>query len=471
MPVPFLSEDFLLETDASRELYHRYAEHLPIIDYHCHLSAADIAEDRHWENITQVWLGGDHYKWRAMRTAGVAEKYCTGAASDWEKFEKFAAAMPRMLRNPLYHWSHLELKRYFGVAGKLLNAQTAGEIYEQCNTTIRTSGFSARGLLKQSRVEVVCTTNEPNDSLEHHIAIRRDSTFEVQVRPTWRPDRASQIDRPTLFVPWVDRLAEVSDSTITTLTDFLGALRKRHDFFHANGCLLSDRGLRVFPLEECGEAEAARIFSAARAGKVASREEAAKFQSFMLHEFAVMDAEKNWTMQIHYGSLPEVNSRKVAETGPRTGFDSIGDWPTAEAMGRYFDRLERIDRLPRTIIYNLNPSHNEVVASMIGNFQNGITPGKMQFGSGWWFLDQLDGMRRQIDALSQLGLLSEFVGMLTDSRSFLSYVRHEYFRRLLCDILGSEIEDGRLPHDLELIGQMVTGICYTNARKYFGFYL
>lgn len=469
MNADFIHDDFLLESAPARELYHRYAEPLPIIDYHCHLNPAEIAADKRWENMAQIWLHGDHYKWRAMRTAGIAERYCTGGAGDWEKFEQYAGLMPKALRNPLYHWSHLELKRYFGVS-RLLGPDTARGIYDECNARLASPGFSCRSLMKKSRVEAVCTTDDPVDSLEHHGAIAADSSFDIQVRPTWRPDLSFAVDRPAAFTAWLGKLETASRMEIGDLQGFLAALRKRHDHFHAHGCRLSDRGLDFVFGEECAESQAAAIFGKARTGAEILPAEALLFKSFMLHELAVMDAEKGWTMQIHYGPMRNNNTAMFRKVGPDTGFDSIGDWPTAQGMSRHFDRLNLAGRLPKTIVYNLNPRDNELVAAMIGNFQDGETAGKMQMGSGWWFLDQLDGMTRQIEALSQLGLLSQFVGMLTDSRSFLSYARHEYFRRILCNILGNDIVRGRIPNDLELVGKMAADISYHNARRYFGFF-
>jgi glucuronate isomerase len=471
MPAPapeFMSDDFLLESAPARELYHNYAAEMPIIDYHCHLPPVEIAEDKRWDNIAQIWLGGDHYKWRAMRTAGVAERFCTGDASDWEKFEKFAETMPKLLRNPLYHWTHLELRRYFGIAS-LLGPDTAKEIYDECNRRIRAPEFSARSIMRESRVEVVCTTDDPVDSLDDHRAIAADRSFTVRVLPTWRPDKALSIDRPAVFRPWLGQLEQVTEKRISTLHEMFAALKERHDFFAENGCRLSDRGIDTVYAEDTTFAEAAASFAKARKGGTLFPDEAVRYKSFVLHELAVMDAEKGWTQQIHYGALRSANTRMLKQLGPDTGFDSVGDWPVAESMAKHFDRLDRIGKLPKTIIYNLNPRDNELVATMLGNFQDGVTPGKMQFGSGWWFLDQLDGMRRQIEALSQLGLLSQFVGMLTDSRSFLSYTRHEYFRRLLCNILGSDIIRGLIPNDIPLVGKMVQDICYHNAKRYFGF--
>ncbi len=467
---PFIHEDFLLQTSAARELYHGYASDLPIIDYHCHLPPQEIAKDHRWENMTALWLGGDHYKWRAMRTAGVNERFCTGDATDWEKFEQYAAVMPKLLRNPLYHWSHLELARYFGISDRLVNPETARGIYDECNNQLADPGFSCRGLMRKSKMEVVCTTDDPVDSLAHHAAIASDASFDIQVRPTWRPDKALIIDQPAAFSAWLDLLEQASGVSISTLSDLMQALQNRHDFFAAHGCRLSDRGVDTVWAEDCTESEAASIFAKARSGGAVTAEEAVRYKSYLLHELAMMDAAKGWTMQIHYGALRGANTRMKNLIGADCGFDSIGDLPVAAALAKHLDRLDLTGCLPKTIIYNLNPRDNELVATMLGNFQDGITPGKIQFGSGWWFLDQLDGMTRQIESLSQLGLLSQFVGMLTDSRSFLSYTRHEYFRRLLCNILGNDIEQGLLPSDIPLVGQMVADISYHNARRYFGFY-
>jgi len=467
---PFIHEDFLLDTPTARELYHRHAADLPIIDYHCHLPPKEIADDMRWDNMATLWLGGDHYKWRAMRTAGVNERFCTGDATPWEKFEQYAATMPKLLRNPLYHWSHIELARYFGVGDRLLNPETARGVYDHCNMLLTQPDFSCRGLMKKSKVEVVCTTDDPVDSLEHHAAIAADASFDIQVRPTWRPDKALIIDQPTAFTSWLQALEKASGISISTLSDFMQALQNRHGFFALRGCRLSDRGLDTVWAEDCTQNEASAIFSKARAGGAVNPDEALRYKSYLLHELAVMDAAKGWTMQIHYGAIRNNNSRMKTLLGADCGFDSIGDLPVAAALAKHLDRLDLAGSLPKTIIYNLNPRDNELVATMLGNFQDGITAGKIQFGSGWWFLDQLDGMTRQIESLSQLGLLSQFVGMLTDSRSFLSYTRHEYFRRLLCNILGDDIERGRLPNDLSLVGKMVEDISYHNARRYFGFY-
>jgi glucuronate isomerase len=467
----YITDDFLLETDAARELYHGYASTVPIIDYHCHLPVAQIAQDYQFANMTRAWLEGDHYKWRAMRTNGVPESYCTGGASDWEKFEKWAETVPYTLRNPLYHWTHLELRRPFGITDRLLNPKTAKGIWADCNAMLERREFSCRGIMKQMRVALVCTTDDPCDSLEHHEAIAGDPSFTIQVLPAWRPDKGMAIEDPSAFNVWVDRLGAAARMAIFGFDEYIEALRRRHSFFHERGCRLSDHGIETAYASHYTPGEIETIFERLRRGTVLSMEESLKFKSAMLYEFAVMDFEKGWTQQFHFGALRSVNTRMLKEIGPDTGFDSVGDFPLAVSLGRFLDRLEREEKLAKTILYNLNPGDNEVLASMIGNFQDGRIPGRLQFGSAWWFLDQLDGMRRQLDALSNLGLLSKFVGMLTDSRSFLSYPRHEYFRRLLCNILGSEIQRGLLPNDVPMVGEMVRDIAFRNARDYFGFSL
>ncbi len=466
---PFLHEDFLLETSAARELYHSYAEALPIIDYHCHLSPKDIAENRQFKNLTEIWLTGDHYKWRAMRTCGVDERFITGNASDWEKFEKWAATVPKTLRNPLYHWTHMELKRPFGITDRLLNPATARSIWDECNAKLATPAFTTRGILKQMNVEVLCTTDDPVDSLDFHRLLRADASVGVKVLPAYRPDRAMAVDKPRVFVHYVSELSEAADMEIRSFADFIAALRKRHDFFHDNGCRLSDHGLETVYAEQYTDAEINGLFAKILQLNPLNELETAKFKSALLYEFAIMDWEKGWVQQFHLGALRNNNSRMMRTLGPDTGFDSIGDFDMARPLARFLDRLDNENKLTKTILYNLNPRDNELFATMIGNFQDGSVPGKMQYGSAWWFLDQLDGMTRQIEALSNMGVLSQFVGMLTDSRSFLSYPRHEYFRRLLCNILGGEMERGLLPMDTQLVGAMVQDICYFNAKRYFGF--
>lgn len=463
----FINDDFMLETRQARKLYHDFAANLPIIDYHCHLPPAEIAADKRWQNITQIWLYGDHYKWRAMRSNGVAEEFVTGKASDRDKFQKWAETMPYLLRNPLYHWTQLELARYFGV-NDLLSPATADKIWQTCNEKLNQPGFSARGLIRQSKVVLICTTDDPADSLEHHRAITAEKAFPVKILPTWRPDNALAVENLAAFNAWIDKLSAVSNMDIGSLAYLLDALRKRHDFFHKTGCRLSDYGLETAYAEDCTEAQASAVFSKARSGKAPCHDEVLLFKSYMMHELAAMDHASNWTVQLHFGPIRNNNTRMFKALGPNTGFDSIGDAPIARPLARFLDRLDQKGRLARTILYNINPRDNALLATMLGNFQDGSIPGKIQFGSAWWFLDQKDGMEQQIEALSQMGLLSRFVGMLTDSRSFLSYTRHEYFRRILCNILGNDMQNGLIPQDFTLVGNMVRDISYNNAASYFG---
>ena len=470
----FITENFLLQNDRAVELYHRFARDLPIIDYHCHLPPRQIAEDHRFANLAEIWLSGDHYKWRAMRWAGVAERYCTGDATDWEKFEKWADVAPKTLRNPLYHWTHLELKRPFGISDRLLNPRTARGIWEQTSAMLARDDMSCRGIMRQMNVVLVSTTDDPVDSLEYHATIAADPTFKIRVLPTFRPDRAMGVDAVETFNHYVDRLAEVGRVDIgDAFPRFLDALRQRHDFFHQAGCRLSDHGLETFDAVEGTAQEATGIFARVRRGNRPSPEETARFCSALLHEMALWDHERGWTQQFHIGAMRNNCTRMFQHFGADAGCDSISDVPYARGLSRFLDRLDRTDRLAKTILYNLNPAYNEVLGAMIGNFQDGSGvpsgSGKMQFGSGWWFLDQKDGMEKQINCLSNLGLLSCFVGMVTDSRSFLSYTRHEYFRRILCNLLGAEMRQGLLPDDLDLVGRMVHDVCYDNARRYFGF--
>lgn len=467
-----ITENFLLQNDRAVELYHEYAREMPIIDYHCHLPPRPIAEDQKFENLTQAWLYGDHYKWRAMRANGVPERFCTGDASDWEKFQKWAETVPATLRNPLYHWTHMELKRPLGISDRLLSPDTARSIWDETRAKLAEDEFSCRGILRQMNVVLVCTTDDPIDSLEYHAMIAGDASFAIQVLPAFRPDRAMAVGSPEAFNAWVDRLAEISNVDIKDdFGTYRDALRRRHDFFHSMGCRLSDHGVETLFAEDYTESEINTVFRRIRRGNELRRGEMLKFKSAMLHELALLDHEKGWTQQYHIGALRGNNTRLVQALGPDTGFDSIGDWPIARPMAKFLDRLDRDDRLAKTILYNLNPAHNDVVAAMIGNFQDGSIPGKMQFGAAWWFMDQKDGIEQQINSLSNQGLLSRFVGMLTDSRSLLSYPRHEYFRRILCSLLGTEMEQGLLPDDMKLIGSMVQDICYHNAAAYFGFEL
>jgi glucuronate isomerase len=462
----FITEDFLLQTKTARNLYHEHAEKMPIYDYHCHLPAELIAEDHQFDNLTQPWLYGDHYKWRAMRANGIAEKYVTGDASDYEKFEKWAQTVPRCLRNPLYHWTHLELKEPFGVKDKLLGPDTAKEIYETCSQMLRTPQFSVRSIMRKMNVRLLCTTEGPLDSLEHHKRIRADG-FETEVHTAFRPDQAMAIDDPVSWNAFVDKLSETCDTEIADYDSFLEALRGRHDYFHQNGCRLSDHGLETAYADDYTEQQIKSIFDKIRSGTEPDGSESLKFKSAMMVELALMDHEAGWVQQLHLGALRNNSTRLFEALGPDIGCDSMGDLETAAPLSKFLDRLDTNDKLPKTILYNLNPRDNAVCATMVGNFQDGSTPGKMQYGSAWWFLDQKDGMEEQINVLSNMGLLSQFVGMLTDSRSFLSYPRHEYFRRILCNMLGEDVEAGLLPNDTELLGTMVEDICFNNARNYF----
>lgn len=461
----FINDDFLLTTDAARELYHGYAEKMPIIDYHCHLPPAEIAEDKTWENIAQVWLGGDHYKWRQMRSNGVDERFVTGDASWHDKFLKFAETMEVLLKNPLFDWSHLELARYFGVEERLSRA-TAESIWERCNARLREPGFSARGFMVRSNVKAVCTTDDPVDTLEHHKAVA-DSGFAVRVLPTWRSDKAGKIDEPAAWNAWMDRLAAAAGTPVRTWDDFLDAMDKRHAFFESRGCVVSDYGITEIFAAPYTTGEIKAIFRKVREGGVATPAEAYKFKSAWLYEGLCADARANWSTQLHYSCLRNANSRMMQKLGPDTGFDCIGEWNVAESLARLFDRLESEDALPRTILYSLNPKDNEMLASLMGSFQKGPDRGKLQLGAAWWFLDQKDGMKKQIEALAALGCLGNFVGMLTDSRSFLSYTRHEYFRRILCGKLGEEMARGEIPNDIAWVGGLVEDIAYNNANRYF----
>ena len=466
----FLSDDFLLQTDTARRLYHDYARSMPIIDYHCHLPPDQVAADRQFDTITQLWLYGDHYKWRAMRTNGIDERYCTGDASDWEKFAKWAETVPYTMRNPLYHWTHLELKNPFGITDVLSQA-TARDVYDRCNEQL--PDFTSRKLLQHFDVRVVCTTDDPLDSLEHHRAIAADP-FGVKILPTFRPDKAMAAEDPAAFRAYVKRVEEVTGREIRSLADYLDALKSRHDYFAEMGCRLSDHGLEMIYAEPYTESEIRTIFNQLlpdydNALADLSPADIAKFKSFMLVQFAEWDHEKGWTQQFHLGALRNNNRRRLREIGPDTGWDSIGDFQQAAALSRFLGGLDDRDKLAKTILYNLNPADNEVMATMAGNFNDGSVRGKVQFGSGWWFLDQKDGMEKQMNALSNMGLLSAFVGMLTDSRSFVSYSRHEYFRRILCNLFGNDVENGELPNDVDWIGNLVQDICYRNAEQYFGF--
>ncbi len=467
MSSTFIHDDFLLGNGLAIELYHRHAERQPIIDFHNHLPAAQIAANHQFENLTGLWLAGDHYKWRALRANGVAERFITGDASAEEKFKAWARTVPYTLRNPLYHWTHLELARDFGI-NDLLNAETADRIWREANALL--PRLRVHDLLARHHVQVLCTTDDPADSLDHHHAIRA-SKLATRVYPTFRPDKALQIRQPAAFNTWVERLEQETASSITTLDDLLAALKKRHDDFHAVGCRLSDHGLEACPSALGSHADAARVFQAARDGKNCTVEEESAYASFLMLEFGRWNAARGWTMQLHLGPVRNTNSRLLQALGADAGCDSIGDFPQARPLAFFLDALDRTGELPRTILYNVHPADTHVFAGMAGNFQDGSMPGKIQLGSAWWFLDQKEGIEWQLNALSNLGLLRRFVGMVTDSRSFLSFPRHEYFRRVLCNLLGSDLAGGELPDDLPLIGKMVEEICYTNARDYFGFEL
>ncbi len=463
----FLDEDFLLQTDSARKLYHDFAKSMPIIDYHNHLPPQEIAENKTFGNLTQIWLYGDHYKWRAMRTNGVDESYCTGNQSDYAKFEKWAETVPYTMRNPLYHWTHLELQRYFGITD-ILNPKTAELIYKTCSDLLNTPEYTVQSLLRKMNVKVACTTDDPVDSLEFHKAIAQ-SGFEVKVLPAFRPDKAMAVDNAKTFNDYVAKVEAVTNTSISTLDQYLEALKQRHDFFASMGCKVSDHGLEQIYAEDYTEAEIKTIFTKIRGGEELSHTEKLKFKSAMLVYFAQWDWEKGWTQQYHLGALRNNNARMLKTLGPDTGWDSIGDFDQARSLAKFLSTLDSSNQLAKTILYNLNPRDNEVMATMLGNFNDGSMAGKIQFGSGWWFMDQKDGMEKQMNTLSNMGLLSRFIGMLTDSRSFLSFPRHEYFRRILCNMLGNDIENGELPNDIEWIGQMVQNICYNNAKEYFQF--
>jgi glucuronate isomerase len=463
----FLDEDFLLQNDTAAQLYHEFAKQMPVIDYHCHLDPNLIAADHQFENLTQAWLQGDHYKWRALRANGIEERYITGDATDLEKFEKWAETVPYTLRNPLYHWTHLELKRYFDIE-ELLNPESAEKIYRYASDLLQSDDYSVRRLLEKMNVQIVCTTDDPVDSLEAHRKIA-ESGWNIKVLPAWRPDKAIALENNQAWNQYMDRLAGVSGIATDTFAGLMDALFNRHEYFHSRGCRVSDHGLDTFYAEPYTDSEIKQIYDTARSGKNLSIDDIRKFKSALLYEFAVMDAGKSWVQQYHVGPMRNNNRRMMNLIGPDTGYDSIGDEPVAKPMSAFFDRLESEGRLTKTILYNLNPRDNEVYATMTGNFQDGSVPGKMQWGSGWWFLDQKDGMENQLNTLSRLGLLSRFVGMLTDSRSFLSFPRHEYFRRILCNLVGQDVENGELPGDMNLLGGMIRDICYYNARNYFGF--
>lgn len=460
----FITENFLLQTETAQRLYHTYAADVPILDFHNHLSAKDIAENRRFENLTEIWLEGDHYKWRAMRADGVAEKYCTGDASPYDKFVVWARTVPHTLRNPLYHWTHLELARYFGIHD-LLSEGNAADIWKRANEMLKTDELSTHGILQKFYIKALCTTDDPANSLEYHEAIAH-SGCTTRVFPTFRPDGALQAADANAFNKWTEKVSAVSNTHIATLINFQEALRKRHDDFHQQGCRLSDHGLNHCYAEDCSEREAAALFAKLRAGTALNSDEQPKFASYMMLFFGQLDAQAGWTKQLHLGARRNVNTRMTQQLGRDTGFDSIGDWPQLAPLAAYLDRLDRENSLPKMIIYNVNPADNYAFATMAGNFSEEDVRGKIQFGSGWWFLDQKEGIEWQLNALSNCGLLANFVGMVTDSRSFMSFPRHEYFRRILCNLLGNEIESGLLPNEESLIGGMIKNICFHNAAHF-----
>ena len=461
----FLDENFLLKSKTAQQLYHEFAAPMPIIDYHNHLSPEQVAYDKSFDNITQVWLYGDHYKWRAMRTNAVNENFITGNARDWEKFQAWAATVPYTLRNPLYHWTHLELQRYFDVHD-ILNAESAKKIYDECSAKLQTKDYSVQGLLKKMNVKLICTTDDPIDSLEHHQKLQKEDSF-TKMNPAFRPDKAMNVDDVAGFNQYLSALEKASNIDISTFDHYLKALKNRHDYFAANHCNVSDHGLEEIYAEDFTLAEIVSIFDKIRYGAVLTLEERNKFKSAMLVYFAEWDHEKGWVQQYHLGAIRNNNSRMLSQLGPDTGWDSIGDYSQARTLSKFLNRLDQDNKLAKTIIYNLNPADNELMATMIGNFNDGSSEGKIQWGSAWWFLDQKDGMTKQLNALSNMGLLSKFVGMLTDSRSFLSFPRHEYFRRILCNLFGEEIENGELPNDIGWTGKVIQDICFNNAKNYF----
>ena len=464
---PFLNEDFLLQNDTAVELYHEYAKPMPIFDYHCHLNPGEIAEDKKYRNITKLWLGGDHYKWRAIRSNGIDEKYVTGDASDRDKFMKWAQTIPSCVGNPLYHWTHLELRRYFGIE-QLLSLDTANEIWNICNEMLESEDFSAKTLIRRSNVRVLCTTDDPTDTLEYHKIISADENFDVKVLPTFRPDKALNITSSG-FADWIHKLEHVTNRDIKDIENLKAALLDRIEFFNNAGCRISDHAMDPMIYRESTDKEASEIFQKALSGQIPDSYEAEKYKTVVMLFLARQYSKLGWTMQLHLGTMRNCNSKMMRLLGPDTGFDAIGDWNHAQPLAKFLDALDEIDELPKTILYSLNASDNDVLATIMGCFQGNCVPGKIQLGSAWWFNDQKDGMQKHLTSLANLGLLSNFVGMITDSRSFLSYTRHEYFRRILCNMIGIWVEDGEAPKDMKLLGKMVQDICYNNAVRYFTF--
>jgi len=463
----FLDENFLLQTKTAQRLYHDYAAGMSIIDYHSHLPPDQIANDINFDNLTHIWLRGDHYKWRAMRANGINEAYITGNKNDLEKFEQWAATVPYTLRNPLYHWTHLELQRYFDIHD-LLSPATAAKIYDDCTAKLQSPDYSVRKLISNKKVEVICTTDDPLDSLSHHQKLK-DDAYTVKVLPTFRPDKAMNADDVPALNSYITQLETITNSSINNFDSYLQALKTRHDYFAANGCKLSDHGLEQLYAEDYTDAEINSIFKKIKNNQHLLPGEIVKFKSAMLYNFALWDHEKGWVQQFHLGALRNNSTRALQELGPDTGGDSIGDFAQGKSLSKFLDKLDSKNKLAKTILYNLNPADNELMAAMTGNFNDGSVAGKIQFGSAWWFLDQKDGMTKQLNALSNIGLLSRMVGMLTDSRSFMSFPRHEYFRRIVCNLFGDDIENGELPNDMELTGKIIQDICYNNAKNYFNF--
>ena len=466
---PFIHDDFMLGSKSARRLYHEFAEPMPIIDYHCHLDPGKLASNYRFRNVTEAWLEGDHYKWRAMRANGIEERLISGDGEDREKFRAWARTVPFTLRNPLYHWTHMELARVFGIDDRLLDGETADRIFDECNEILASKDFGARSIVEKFNVELVCTTDDPVDSLEHHISWQKRGDTPFALLPAWRPDRALAVGRPEVFGPWTAELAGITGIRIRSFEDMLEALEARHAFFHGAGCRLSDHGLEYIPSADWTDIRVRSILKRALEGGAVSEAESIEYGSALLHRLSVMDHEKGWTQQFHVGAFRNVNSKMFDSLGPDTGYDSVGDFTHGVPMARFFDRLELEDRLAKTVLYNINPADNALFATMAGNFQKGPAPGKMQFGGAWWFLDQKDGIEAQMNTLSNMGLLSRFIGMTTDSRSFLSFPRHEYFRRVLCGMLGADMENGLIPQDFDLAGSMVRDICYNNACVYFDF--
>ncbi len=466
MSKPFINEDFLLESKTARRLYNEFSKDQPIIDFHCHLSPSMIADDRQFENLGQAWLEGDHYKWRAMRTNGANERFCTGNATPVEKFGKWAETVPATIGNPLYHWTHLELARYFNIYD-LLSPSTSGEIYEKASGMLRTKEFSIRSLIRKMNVEVICTTDDPSDSLEYHKLLK--GSFETRVLPTFRPDNAVKTEDPVKFTEYIVRLEKASGMGIDGFEALIKVIDSRHEFFHNLGGRLSDHGLDRFYYAPCTADEADRIFKSLLKGQSLSADETEKYKTAVMLELCRMNQKRGWTQQFHVGAMRNNNSRMFRQMGPDTGWDSIGFPQDASKMSGFLSALDDSDQLAKTILYNLNPADNEMMVTMAGNFNDGTRPVKVQYGAAWWFLDQKAGMEKNLKDIASLGLLRRFVGMVTDSRSFLSYPRHEYFRRIVCNFVGNEIEKGLMPGDDELVKPLIEGISYKNAKEYFGF--